>query len=135
MLRRTDPHTLAGAYALDALGDIDREKFERHIGVCESCRAETASLRDAAGRLAETTAAAPPPRLRGQVLAEAARTRQQSPPVRVADRVRRSWHGFAGWPAAAVAPVSAIRIGARVSARTCAIVGPNNGANCQLGFR
>ena len=78
MLRRTDPHTLAGAYALDALGDTDREKFERHLGVCESCRAEAASLRDAAGRLAETTAAVPPPRLRGQVLAEAARTRQQS---------------------------------------------------------
>jgi hypothetical protein len=99
-LRRTDPHTLAGAYALDALGDPDREKFERHLGVCESCRAEAASLRDAAGWLAETAAAVPPPRLRGQVLAEAARTRQQPPPVQVAERVRRSWHGFVGWPAA-----------------------------------
>ena len=42
-LRRTDPHTLAGAYALDALGDADREKFEGHLGVCEACRAEAAS--------------------------------------------------------------------------------------------
>jgi hypothetical protein len=98
-LRRTDPHTLAGAYALDALGDADREMFERHLGVCEACRAEATSLRDAAGRLAEATAAVPPTRLRGQVLAEAARTRQQPPPVRVAERVRRSWHGV-GWPAA-----------------------------------
>ena len=98
-LRRTDPHTLAGAYALDALGEADRDKFERHLGVCDACRAEAASLRDAAGRLAEATAAAPPARLRGQVLAEAARTRQQPPPVRVAERVRRSWHGV-GWPAA-----------------------------------
>jgi anti-sigma-K factor RskA len=98
-LRRTDPHTLAGAYALDALSDIDRERFESHLGGCEACRAEAASLRGAAGRLAEVTAAVPPPRLRGQVLAEAARTRQQSPPVRVTERVRRSWHG-AGWPAA-----------------------------------
>ena len=97
-LRRTDPHTLAGAYALDALSDEDRERFERHLGVCESCRAEAASLRDAAGQLAEATAAIPPPRLRGLVLAEAARTRQQSP-VRIAERVRRSWHGV-GWPAA-----------------------------------
>jgi anti-sigma-K factor RskA len=98
-LRRTDPHTLAGAYALDALNDTDRESFERHLGVCEACRAEAASLRDAAGRLAEASAAVPPPRLRGLVLAEAARTRQQPPPVRVAERVRWSWHGV-GWPAA-----------------------------------
>ena len=115
MLRRTDPHTLAGAYALDSLGDIDREKFERHLGVCESCRAEAASLRDAAGRLAETTAAAPPPRLRGQVLAEAARTRQQPPPVRVAERVRRSWHGFTGWPAAPRMAVAIAGVGILVA--------------------
>lgn len=98
-LRRTDPHMLAGAYALDALTDADRENFEHHLSGCEACRAEAASLRDAAGRLAEATAATPPPRLRGQVLAEAAQTRQQPPPVRVAERVRRSWHGV-GWPAA-----------------------------------
>ena len=113
-LRRTDPHTLAGAYALDALGDADREKFERHLGVCESCRAEAASLRDAAGRLAEATAAVPPPRLRGQVLAEAARTRQQPPPVRVAERVRRSWHGV-GWPAAPRLAVAIAGVGILVA--------------------
>ena len=97
-LRRTDPHTLAGAYALDALGEADRENFERHLLGCEACRAEAASLRDAAGWLAEPAGAVPPPRLRGQVLAEAARTRQQPPPVRVGERVRRSWHGV-GWRA------------------------------------
>jgi len=97
-LGRTDPHTLAGAYALDALGDADREKFERHLLSCEACRAEAASLRDAAGWLAEPAAAVPPTRLRGQVLAEAARTRQQPPPVRVTKRARRSWHGI-GWRA------------------------------------
>jgi len=95
-LRRTDPHTLAGAYALDALGEADRENFELHLLGCESCRAEAASLRDAAGWLAEPAAAVPPPRLRGQVLTEAARTRQQPPPVRAAGRVRRSSHGI-GW--------------------------------------
>jgi len=113
-LRRTDPHTLAGAYALDALGDVDREKFERHLGVCEACRAEAASLRDAAGRLAEATAEVPPPRLRGQVLAEAARTRQQPPPVRVAERVRRSWHGV-GWPAAPRMAVAIAGVGILVA--------------------
>src|SRR6266568_6862747 len=113
-LRRTDPHTLAGAYALDALSEEDRERFERHLGVCESCRAEAASLRDAAGRLAEATAAAPPPRLRGLVLAEAARTRQQPPPVRVAERVRRSWHGV-GWPAAPRLAVAIAGVGILVA--------------------
>ena len=113
-LRRTSPHTLAGAYALDALGDVDREKFERHLGVCEACRAEAASLRDAAGRLAEATAAVPPPRLRGLVLAEAARTRQQPPPVRVAERVRRSWHGV-GWPAAPRMAVAIAGVGILVA--------------------
>jgi anti-sigma-K factor RskA len=113
-LRRTDPHTLAGAYALDALSEEDRERFERHLGVCESCRAEAASLRDAAGRLAEATAAMPPPRLRGLVLAEAARTRQQPPPVRVAERVRRSWHGV-GWPAAPRLAVAIAGVGILVA--------------------
>ena len=42
---------------------------------------------------------------------------------------------FAGWPAAGTAPVSAIRIGALVSARTAPMVGPNSGANCQSGLR
>ncbi len=94
-LRRTDPHTLAGAYALDALGETDRATFERHLGVCESCRHEASSLREAAGQLAEATAAVPPPRLREQVLAEAARTRQQPPPVTESRTGRaRSWHGF-----------------------------------------
>jgi len=97
-LRRTDPHTLAGAYALDALDEADRENFERHLLRCESCRAEAASLGDAAGWLAEPATAAPSPGLRGQVLAEATRTRQQPPPVRVTERVRRSWHGI-GWRA------------------------------------
>jgi anti-sigma-K factor RskA len=114
-LRRTDPHTLAGAYALDALCAADREKFERHLGTCESCRAEAASLSDAAGRLAEAAAAVPPPRLREQVLAEAARTRQQPPPIRVAERVRRSWHGFAGWPAAPRMAVAVAGVGILVA--------------------
>jgi Anti-sigma-K factor rskA/Putative zinc-finger len=96
-LRRADPHTLAGAYALDALTGADRALFERHLGGCEACRAEAASLRDAAGQLAAATAAAPPPSLRGQVLAEAARTRQQPPPL-VRERAPRSWLGMA-WPA------------------------------------
>ena len=93
-LRRPDPHTLAGAYALDALSEADRAAFERHLGACESCRHEASSLREAAGHLAEATAVVPPARLREQVLAEAARTRQQPPPVTEAPNAPRAWLGF-----------------------------------------
>jgi len=78
-LRREVPHTLAGAYALDALTEPDRVRFERHLAGCEACRQEASSLREAAGRLAAVSAAPPPPRVREQVLGEAARTRQQPP--------------------------------------------------------
>jgi hypothetical protein len=78
-IRREVPHTLAGAYALDALTEPDRVRFERHLAGCEACRQEAGSLREAAGRLAAVSAVPPPPRVRVQVLAEAARTRQQPP--------------------------------------------------------
>jgi Anti-sigma-K factor rskA/Putative zinc-finger len=78
-IRREVPHTLAGAYALDALTEPDRVRFERHLAGCEACRQEAGSLREAAGRLAAVPAVPPPPRVREQVLAEAARTRQHAP--------------------------------------------------------
>jgi anti-sigma-K factor RskA len=78
-IRREVPHTLAGAYALDALTEPDRVRFERHLAGCEACRQEAGSLREAAGRLAAVPAVPPPPHVREQVLAEAARTRQQAP--------------------------------------------------------
>jgi hypothetical protein len=78
-IRRDVPHTLAGAHALDALTEPDRVRFERHLAGCEACRQEAGSLREAAGRLAAVSAVLPPPRVREQVLAEAARTRQQPP--------------------------------------------------------
>jgi len=78
-IRREVPHTLAGAYALDALTEPDRVRFERHLAGCEVCRQEAGSLREAAGRLAAVSAVLPSPRVREQVLAEAARARQQPP--------------------------------------------------------
>jgi anti-sigma-K factor RskA len=92
--RRSDPHTLAGAYALDALGETDRTAFVRHLAACEACQQEASSLREAAGQLAEATAVTPPPRLREQVLAEAARTRQQPPPITEGQGAPRTWLGF-----------------------------------------
>jgi anti-sigma-K factor RskA len=72
-------HTLAGAYAMDALSPQDRAGFERHLAGCEDCAQEIASLREATARLATATAVTPPPGLKERVLAAAAVTRQQPP--------------------------------------------------------
>jgi len=72
-------HTLAGAYAMDALSAPDRAAFERHLAGCEDCAQEITGLREATARLAAATAVTPPPGLRERVLAAAAITRQQPP--------------------------------------------------------
>lgn len=66
----SDIHALSGAYAIDALDDLERARFERHLAECADCRAEVDSLREAAGLLAETTATEPPAGLRERLLAE-----------------------------------------------------------------
>jgi anti-sigma-K factor RskA len=80
-----EPHTLAGAYAMDAISALDRERFERHLAGCEECAQEIASLREATARLATATAVAPPSGLKEKVMATAALTRQQPPPVSPAE--------------------------------------------------
>ena len=60
----TDVHALSGAYAVDALDDLERAKFERHLSECPECQAEVAGLRErlrSAGRHHQVT---PPPSLR-----------------------------------------------------------------------
>ena len=64
-----DIHKLSGAYATDALDDLERARFETHLASCEDCRAEVAELREAAARLADTTATPAPASLRESVLA------------------------------------------------------------------
>ena len=41
----SDIHALSGAYAVDALDDIERAQFERHLAECPACRSEVDSLR------------------------------------------------------------------------------------------
>ncbi|HEV2239485.1 MAG TPA: zf-HC2 domain-containing protein, partial [Streptosporangiaceae bacterium] len=80
--RRPEPHTLAGAYALDALTGADRTRFERHLARCEQCAREIAGLREATARLGAAAAAEPPAGLTERALAAAARTRQLPPVTR-----------------------------------------------------
>lgn len=63
-----DMHALTGAYAVDALDDIERARFEAHLDHCADCRAEVAELTATAAMLG-TDDVAPPPALRDAVLA------------------------------------------------------------------
>jgi anti-sigma-K factor RskA len=80
-----EPHTLAGAYAMDAISAPDRARFERHLTRCEECTQEIDSLREATARLAGATAVTPPAGLKERVMAAAAMTRQQPPATSDAD--------------------------------------------------
>lgn len=82
-------HALVGAYAIDALDDIERRRFEDHLAECGSCARETRGLREAAAHLGTAVALPPPPRLREKVMADVARVRPLPP--RLSDiRARRS---------------------------------------------
>jgi anti-sigma-K factor RskA len=76
MNQQTEIHTLAGAYALDALTEIERAGFARHVAECETCAVEVAELSETASRLSAAAWDPPPPRLREAVLREVAQTRQ-----------------------------------------------------------
>jgi len=103
-MTNVDIHTLAGAYALDALDDIERAAFTRHMADCESCTTEVAELRETTTRLAAASAVTPPARLRAQVLEQVSRTRQLSPPV-PAPRATATASRSRRWLAAAAAGV------------------------------
>lgn len=79
---------LAAPYGLDALDREERAAFEAHLATCAQCRAEVASFREVAGRLAAAAPdAAPPAELRSRVLAEARRVR----PIGSRLRARLPW--------------------------------------------
>ena len=87
----SDIHALSGAYAVDAVDDIERASFERHLASCPTCRAEVASLREASASRADAATTNPPPALRDAVLSDITRVRPL-PPVTVGGPVhRRKW--------------------------------------------
>ncbi len=74
-----DAHTLAGAYAMDAVSGTDRARFEQHLAGCGICRDEIRELREATARLAAAAAVAPRPELKAMAMLAAAQTRQLPP--------------------------------------------------------
>ena len=99
---RPEPHTLAGAFVLDALGAADRARFERHLARCEQCAKEIRGLAEVTARLAGAAAAEPPPGLTRRALAVAARTRQLPPLTPDRPRPWATRHVSAGGPAGRV---------------------------------
>ncbi len=77
----SDIHALVGAYAVDALDDVERAAFERHLAECPACQAEVAGLREAAAMMGGAVAAEPPSGLRDRVLADITTVRPLPPPV------------------------------------------------------
>ncbi len=107
-------HTLTGAYALDAVSDVERAGFERHLGECAACRQEVAELRATGTWLGVAEAVGPPPELKPLVLATVARTRQLPPRVaaaRPAPGRRRAFGLRVGLFGAAAAAVVAVGVG------------------------
>jgi anti-sigma-K factor RskA len=110
-------HELAGAYALDALDDAERERFERHLARCSSCAEDVRKMTSTATALAMAVAAEPPPGLKARVLAAAATTPQLPPlPAAAAARRRHARHvtGSAWFPRLALG-VAAVGVAAAVA--------------------
>lgn len=74
-------HALSGAYALDALDELERARFQAHMANCSPCRAEVASLREAAAEMAWVSLSAPSATLRASVLRAAGAVRPLPPAV------------------------------------------------------
>jgi anti-sigma-K factor RskA len=93
-----EPHDLLAAYALDALDDDERERFERHLEECDECSEQLALLREPVSALAYAAEGpAPPEALRGRII-EGARAEPRAPVIRLRRR---------NWPLAAVAGIAA----------------------------
>ena len=73
-----DIHTLAGAYALGALTEIERAAFARHAATCDACALDAAEFSETAAQLGALAERPAPESLRPQVLIEIARTPQVS---------------------------------------------------------
>ena len=108
----TESHALSGAYAVDALDDLERAAFERHLRECAECRAEVASLREAASLIAETTTLAPPPDLRERVLAGAASVRPLPPELPAATEPAATTPRGRRFPMLLVAAAAVLVVGA-----------------------
>jgi len=103
-----EPHDLVAAYALDALDDEERERFEQHLAECEDCTEQLALLQEPVEALAYAAEGPEPSSsLRGRILKAA----KKEPRAAVIRFPRRNWGLTAVAGIAAVAAVAAIGLG------------------------
>ena len=76
-----DLHSLMAPYALDALDNHERARFEAHLEQCVDCQSELSGFMATAVRLGASASHTPPPALRDRLLAEISVTPQQRPVV------------------------------------------------------
>jgi len=76
-----DIHSLSGAYALDAVDDLERSRFEAHMRNCAECRDEVDSLREVGAMMGSAQATGPSPAVRTNVLREIRAIRPMPPIV------------------------------------------------------
>ena len=120
----SDIHSLSGAYALDAVDDLERAAFERHLRECEACSLEVGELRETVARLADTAAVEPPPSLRASVLDVVSRT-PQAPPGRPGRSQSTGHAAAARWRRFAAVSVAAGVIAAGAGVGTWAVANQN----------
>lgn len=75
-----ETHGLAAAYAVDALDDVERQSFERHLATCADCQEEVAGFRRTASELGVLTRTEPPPELKSSIM-ESIRSVRPLPPL------------------------------------------------------
>jgi anti-sigma-K factor RskA len=103
-----DPHDLLAAYALDALDDDERERFERHLEKCEECTEQLALLRSPVAALAYAAEGPVPPKeLRDRII-EGARAEPRAAVIKLP---RRNWALVVVGGVAAAAAALAIGLG------------------------
>ncbi|GAA5037601.1 anti-sigma factor [Streptomyces siamensis] len=106
-MRTADLHTLTGAYALHALDDDERARFEAHSADCDACTQEVLELRAAAARLALAVTVSPSPALKSEVMRRITAVRQEAPrtvPLTRPGRLAARAHRMSRWvPAACLA--------------------------------
>ncbi len=120
-MKTTDPHALVGAYVLNAVDDLERAGFERHVADCESCRLELRELRETAARLADNTWSVPPPGMRSEVLAAIGRTRQLPPSAKAPQPKSDPRTAVTRWRRLTVVAAAASILVAGVGATTWAV--------------
>ncbi|MFP7835183.1 anti-sigma factor domain-containing protein [Marisediminicola sp. LYQ134] len=80
MTERDDMHLLAGAYALDAVTEEEKQEFEAYLARSEEARTEVAELTDTAVMLGLAAApVAPPVDLKARLMAQLGSTAQLPP--------------------------------------------------------